>query len=245
MKTALFAFVLLASNYSFSQSKIGSKDPCYADNSSLACRDKISKQIFFMTTVNGTISPEESSYVNAYFEKYGIEGFNVPASQYHPGSLLIYALDHSTHNKFTNKLIMAFPKEGKVDGKNIFDIVVKDVAPFRRESILKAYIGNLNTLFPVEGNEDFQKTKDQFGLPWEDPHFVQEYLNRIQSMVRSIDEGNDFFKRNEYQGEKKEFLAIMDRIKKLQEIPAKMCDVNQYEEFLEIKNKYRKSNILM
>lgn len=242
MKIAVITILFLWSNFSYSQSSIGSKDPCYSDINSLPCREKINKAIFFMTTVDGTVRPEESSYVNAYLEKHGFEGFKVQASQYHPGSLLVFTLDHSVHTKFNKKLITAFPKGETVDGKNIFDIVIKETPPFRRESILKAYIANLNLLFPVDGNEDFQKTKDQFGLPWEDPHFPQKYVDRIQSMVTSIDHGNDFFKRNEYQAEKKEFQEIIARIQQLQEIPAKACAVTQYEEFVEISNKY--GNIL-
>jgi hypothetical protein len=242
MKTALIVILVLVSNYSFSQSKLGSKDPCYADTNSPECRDKIVKAVFFMNHADGSISAKDASYVEAYFEKYGIEGFYIPASQWHAGSLLVSTLNQSTNTEFNNKLLMAFPKEGKVDEKNIFDIVIKKNPPFRRESILKAYISNLNTLFPVEGNEDFQKTKDKFGLPWEDPNFVQGYLDRIQSMVREIDESNEFFKRNEFQDEKKDFIAIMDRLKKLQQIPTKACAVNQYEEFVELKNKY--GNIL-
>lgn len=238
MRTPLIAIFLLATNYSFAQNLIGPKDPCYSDNNSIPCREKISKAIFFMTSVDGKVRSSDYSYVNAYFEKFGIEGFKVKQSQYHAGSLLTYTLGQSTDKKFNYKLLNAFPKGETIDGKNIYDHVIHSRPPFRRESILKAYINNLNLLFPEKGNEDFQLTKEKFGLPWEDPNFATKYIERIQNMVHSIDEANAFFKRNEYQSEKMQFLAIIERIKKIEEIPALACAATNYEDYVQLINKY-------
>jgi|GEM_PF-2365971 len=238
MKSILLAICLLASTHLFSQTKIGPKDPCFADDKSVACHKKMSTELFFLTTVDGEVRPEHATYVDAYFKKYGVEGFYQPASQYHPGSLFEYVMDHSKHNKFNKKLILAFPKNGTLDGKNIYDLVIKTHPPFTRDSDMRSYLATLKVLFPEEDNLDFQKTKELFGFPWEDPSFIDKYLERVKGVAKEIDEYNNFFKKKDFLLEKEQYLKIVERLKDLQTVTTKACNAATYEEYTDLRNKY-------
>jgi hypothetical protein len=238
MKSLLLATCLLASTQLFSQSKIGPKDPCFADDKSIECHKKMSTELFFVTSVDGEVRPDHAAYVDAYFKKYGIEGFYQPASQYRPGSLFEYVMDHSRHNKLNKKLVLAFPKGGSLNGKNIYDLVIKTHSPFTRGSDMTSYLATLKVLFPEEDNADFQKTKELFGFPWDDPSFIDKYVERIQGVVKRIDENNDFFRTKEFLPEREQYLKMVARLQELQKISSKACNAATYEEYMDLRNKY-------
>ncbi len=235
---ALIFLGLLTSGDAASQSKMSSKDPCFQDPKNVLCQEKIQKTIFFLSDVEGNVRPEESRYMNAYLTKHGVEGFFLPSSDYRKASLLEYTIRQSGDSTFNKKLILAFPKGQTIEGKNIFSMVIGDTTPFTRDSDMKAYLNNLKVLFPMDNNEDFQKTRELFGLPWNDPLFAQKYLERIQEVVASIDEHNKFFSKNDFQSVKAELLKITSQVKGLAEIPAKACAVSTIEEYNEIKRKF-------
>jgi hypothetical protein len=225
-------------NHAMSQNKMNSNDPCFKDPQTTLCLEKIQRSIFFLTSVGGEVSFEQSRYMNAYLAKHGIEGFYHQASPNQRESLFEYSLRKSNYSEFNKKLILAYPKGQEIEGKNLFSMVVSDKIPFTRESEMKAYVDNLNVLFPKDQNEVFQKTKELFGLPWDDPLFVQKYLERIEAVAASIDEHNKFFLKNDFQSQKAELLKIISKVKDLAAVPAQACTISTLEEYNEFKKKF-------
>ena len=229
---------LMIPNHAMSQNKMSNNDPCFKDPQTKLCQEKIQRSIFFLTSVGGEVSFEQSRYLNAYLAKHGIEGFYHQASSHQSESLFEYSLRKSNYSEFNKKLILAYPKGQEIEGKNLFSIVISGKIPFTRESDMKAYVDNLNVLFPKDENEDFQKTKELFGLPWDDPLFAKKYLERIEAVVASIDEHNEFFSKNDFQSQKAELLKIISKVKDLAAVPAQACTVSTLEEYNEFKTKY-------
>lgn len=238
MRILTIISIIFCSNLSFAQWKIGPKDPCYTDFKSSACLDQIRSKIFFMSSVTGEPRAEETSYVNEYFKRHGVQGFYGPNSQYHPdGSLFEYAINDSKNAKFNKKLMESLPIGEKLYGKNIFAMAITH-APFTRSSDMQNYIENLKVLFPKEENENFQKTKEKFGLPWDDPSFAQKYLEQINSVINEIDRHNDFFKKHELLPQRKQLVELKERVEVLANMPKKACELNKIEEYQEFKVKY-------
>jgi hypothetical protein len=238
MRILISISFLALSTFSFAQSNIGPKDPCYTDFKSDKCLGKIRTKIFFMSSVKGDIRSEETAYVNDYVKRHGIEGFYGPDSQYHPsGSLFEYAINTSKNPKLNKKLIEAMPIGQELNGKNIFEMVIsKRQSP--RTADMQNYISNLNVLFPKEGNDKFQKTKEKFGLPWDDPAFAQKYMEQIQDAITVIDESNSFFHRSELLSERKQLLEIKERVEVLASMPKKACELKNIEEYRIFKQDY-------
>ena len=238
MKVVILLVTILLGTLSTAQAQLSRNDPCYKDNESIKCLEKVRTSIFFTTGVDGTYRSEYGNFLDSYFNKYGIEGFYKPASQYRSGSMLEYAITSSRLTSLNKKLILAVPKGQSVEGLNIYALVIRKSPPFTRYHDMNSYVESLKILFPEKGNEDFKITNELFGLPWDDPDFAEEYLNRMKAVVKSIDQHNSFFKKTEFLNVKKEMENLIAHVTELDQLPNKVCQLDKYDDFTDMINKY-------
>ena len=107
--------------------------------------------------------------------------------------------------------------------------------------MLKNYLFSLNTLFPVADNENLKKTKERFGTPWNDPLFLDGYLDEIRDVIKKIDRRNDLFKASDYLLEKEQLQKTIDRLSPLASVAKNVCTYtkirNEHQELFQSSEK--------
>jgi hypothetical protein len=212
-------------------------DPCRVDYKNSDCHFKMRTALYAQHNSDGTKGRAEYfTYVNNYYKKYGIEGFlYVPERR---GSLFEDTFANSENESLKLKLIQDFPKGRVVGGKNIFGLLLSKNYVVSKTD-LKNYIFGLNVLFPQGENENLKKTQEQFGFPWEDPLFINGYLDNMKKIVIEIDRKNEFFKRSEYLQEKEEIQKFIDRVSPFAKVAEEVCGYTKIEEIEAAKLKYK------
>lgn len=229
----IFAFLFLS--FSTWAQTLSPKDPCFNDYQSKDCTEKVRKNIFFVTGVGGEVRAEYDRFLNAFFNRHGIKGFGALIDGPQKLTLLEYYFTGCTHKKFSQKLIHAFPRGEKIAGKNIYQLVIGQYPPFTRSADFDHYIHNLNLLFPENGNGDYRQTAERFGLLWGDSLFAAGYLERIKNAIKSIDNHNEFFNKNDLQPQKRELEKVALRLEALAQLPQKACAIASVADYEALK----------
>ena len=208
-------------------------DPCKVDYKNSKCRFRMQVALYSHYEIDHkTVDKEYLQYVQTYYKKYGMAGFLYQEPNHN--SLFQEAMAHSENDLFKTKLINEFPKEGTVGGKNIFRLMLPEyVSP--NEEDLKNYLFSVNTLFPLSENENLKKTKERFGTPWNDPLFLDGYLDEMRDVIKKIDSRNAFFKFSEYLNEKDELQKMIDRLSSIASVAKNVCSYTKLEEIDEVR----------
>jgi hypothetical protein len=231
VKILIFSFIFL------NALALAAGDPCKVDYKNSDCRFRMQVALYSHYEIDHkTVNKEELQYLQTYYKKFGIAGFL--HQEPNRSSLFQEAMGASENELFKTKLINDFPKDGTVEGKNIFRLVMpKYVSP--DEGKLKNYLFSLNTLFPVADNENLKKTKERFGTPWNDPLFLDGYLDEIRDVIKQIDRRNDLFKASDYLVEKEQLQKIIDRLSPLASVAKNVCTYTKQEEIDLVRNEHQ------
>jgi hypothetical protein len=212
-------------------------DPCKLDYKNSDCNFKVRYSLSGQYDMDGKPGRAEyASYVNNYYKKYGIEGFLYQASN--RSTLFEHAFDHCENDSFKLKLLKDFPKGKVIEGKNLFQLMLPEFA-FANRGSLHNYIFSLNTLFPETDNENLKKTQELYGLPWDDPSFLNGYIDNIKKMIAEIDRKNNFFKYSENLEEKEKLQKIIDRLTPYAKVADEVCGYTKMEEIELAKSTYK------
>lgn len=230
MKTLYIVFFLLTS---LAQAK---EDPCKLDYKNSDCSFKVRYYLFQQYNMDGTPGGDEYfTYINDYYDKYGIEGFTY--SENGEKTLLEYAFKNNENESLKKRLLHDFPKGKVIDGKNIFQLILPWSVFTSRDS-LDNYIFSLNNLFPEHDNEGLKKTQKLYGIPWDDPSFMHGYLNTMKTTVEDINKKNNFFKREELIEQRDAIQKIIDRLTPFAKIADEICTYTTLEQIEEAKLKF-------
>ncbi len=212
-------------------------DPCRTDYKNSECQFRVRYSLSGQFDMNGKMSrPEYSTYVNNYYKKYGIDGF-LYNDNMRP-TLFEHAFSNCDNDSFKHKLINSFPKGRVVDGKNVYQLAIPSFV-FASKDSLRNFLFSLNVLFPEKDNENLKKSSELFGLPWDDPSFLDGYLDIIKKTIAEIDRKNEFFKESEYADEKEKLQKILDRLTPLAKVSQDVCAYTTMEEIESVKVKYK------
>ena len=222
MKMLIFSLIFL------NALALAAGDPCKVDYKNSDCRFRMQVALYSHYKIDHkTVDKEELQYIQTYYKKFGIAGFL--HQEPNRSSLFQEAMGASENELFKTKLINDFPKDGAVGEKNIFRLVMPQYVSTNEED-LKNYLFSLNTLFPVADNENLKKTKERFGTPWNDPLFLDGYLDEIRDVIKKIDSRNDLFKASDYLIEKEQLQKIIDRLSPLASVAKNVCSYTKLEE---------------
>jgi hypothetical protein len=222
MKMLIFALLF------FNALSLAAGDPCKVDYKNSDCRFKMQVALHSHYEIDHkTVNKEELQYIQTYYKKYGIAGFL--HQEPNRSSLFQEAMGASENELFKTKLINDFPKDGAVEGKNIFRLVLPEYVS-TDDGKLKNYLFSLNTIFPASENENLKKTKERFGTPWNDPLFLDGYLDEIRDVIKKIERRNDVFKASDYLAEKEQLQKIIDRLAPIASVAKNVCSSTKQEE---------------
>ena len=212
-------------------------DPCKLNFKNSDCQFRVRYSLSGQFDMDGKMSrPEYSTYVNNYYKKYGIEGFLYQDREH--STLFEYAFSNCENEPFKHKLLNSFAKGRVVDGKNVYQLVFPDFVLASKDS-LGNFLFSLNVMFPEKDNENLKKSNELFGLPWDDPSFLDGYLDIIKKTIAEIDRKNEFFKYSEYTDEKEKLQKILDRLSPIAKVSKEVCDYTKMEEIESVKLKYK------
>ena len=212
-------------------------DPCKLNFKNSDCQFRVRYSLSGQIDMHGKMSrPEYSTFVNNYYKKYGIEGFLYKENE--RSTLFEYAFSNCENEPFKHKLLNSFSKGRVVDGKNVYQLVLPDFVLASKDE-LGNFIFSLNVLFPEKDNENLKKSNELFGLPWDDPSFLDGYLDIIKKTIVEIDRKNEFFKSSEYGVEKEKLQKILDRLSPIAQVSKEVCAYTKMEEIESVKLKYK------
>ena len=220
--------MLLFSLLFFNVLSLAGGDPCKVDYKNSDCRFKMQVALDSHYEIDHkTLNKEGLQYIQTYYKKFGIAGFL--HQEPNRSSLFQEAMGASENELFKTKLINDFPKDGAVEGKNIFRLVMPKYVSVD-EGKLRNYLFSLNTLFPTAENENLKKTKERFGTPWNDPLFLDGYLDEIRAVIKKIERRNEIFKVSDHLVEKEQLQKMIDRLSPLASVAKNVCNYTKQEE---------------
>jgi hypothetical protein len=231
MKFLIISFSVMSA-FSFAET-----DPCKLNYKNSDCQFRMRYSLSGQFDKDGKSNrPDYGTYVNNYYKKYGLEGF-LYHDQLH-STLFEDAFSSCENDAFKLKLLKDFPKGRVVEGKNIYQLMLPKFVLGSKNS-LGNFLFSLNVLFPEKDNENLRKTNELFGLPWDDPSFLDGYLDIISKAIIEIDRKNALFKSSEYIDEKEKLQKILDRLTPFAKVSKEVCTYTKMEEIESVQIKYR------